>query len=91
MQAVLKAQINKTDRNDARGIAQMMRVGLYRPEKNSVRRNRINSTHIHGTPLPVKEPFTASIGDVRLGSPSLMIVRRVRGALLYNLCPRAQV
>jgi transposase len=31
MQAVLKAQINKTDRNDPRGIAQMMRVGLYRP------------------------------------------------------------
>jgi transposase len=31
MQAVLKARINKTDRNDARGIAQMMRVGLYRP------------------------------------------------------------
>ena len=31
MQAVLKAQINKTDRNDARGIAQMMRVGLCRP------------------------------------------------------------
>ena len=31
MRAVLKAQINKTDRNDARGMAQMMRVGLYRP------------------------------------------------------------
>jgi transposase len=31
MRAVLRAQINKTDRNDARGIAQMMRVGLYRP------------------------------------------------------------
>src|ERR1700757_1738347 len=31
MQAVLKAQINKTDRNDARGIARMMRVGMYRP------------------------------------------------------------
>jgi transposase len=31
MRVVLKAQINKTDRNDARGIAQMMRVGLYRP------------------------------------------------------------
>jgi transposase len=29
--AVLKAQINKTDRNDARGIAQMMRAELYRP------------------------------------------------------------
>jgi len=30
-QAVLSAQVNKTDRNDARGIAQLMRVGLYRP------------------------------------------------------------
>ena len=29
MKAVLKAQqVNKSDRNDARGIAQMMRVGL---------------------------------------------------------------
>src|SRR6187200_271069 len=31
MRAALRAQINKTDRNDARGIAQMMRAGLYRP------------------------------------------------------------
>jgi len=31
MRAVLQAQINKTDRNDARGIAQMMRAGLFRP------------------------------------------------------------
>jgi transposase len=31
MRAVLQAQINKTDRNDGRGIAQMMRAGLYRP------------------------------------------------------------
>src|SRR5262249_18279326 len=31
MNAVLKAQqANKSDRNDARGIAQMMRVGLYK-------------------------------------------------------------
>ena len=30
MRGLLKAQINKTDRNDARGIAQMMRAGLYR-------------------------------------------------------------
>ena len=28
MRAVLKAQINETDRNDARGIAQMMRAGF---------------------------------------------------------------
>jgi len=32
MKALLVAQqINKTDRNDARGIAQMMRVGLFKP------------------------------------------------------------
>ena len=31
MRAALKARINKTDRNDARGMAQMMRAGLYRP------------------------------------------------------------
>ena len=32
MKALLTAQqINKTDRNDARGIAQMMGAGLYRP------------------------------------------------------------
>jgi hypothetical protein len=29
--AFLKATVNKTDRNDARGIAQMMRVNLFRP------------------------------------------------------------
>ncbi len=31
MHAALSARINKSDRNDALGIAQMMRVGLYRP------------------------------------------------------------
>src|SRR6266704_1297400 len=32
MKALLTAQqINKTDRNDARGIAQMIRVGLFKP------------------------------------------------------------
>jgi hypothetical protein len=31
VRAALKAQVNKTDPSDARGIAQMMRAGLYRP------------------------------------------------------------
>src|SRR5450631_3174845 len=31
MKAARSAQVNKSDRNDARGIAHMMRVGLYRP------------------------------------------------------------
>src|SRR6516165_4270133 len=50
MQAVLKAQINKTDRNDARGIAQMMRVGIYRPVHVKTLRSqklRMLLTHRH--------------------------------------------
>lgn len=31
MKAALSAQLSKTDHHDARGIAQMMRVGLYKP------------------------------------------------------------
>ncbi len=42
MRAVLKAQINKTDRNDARGIAQMMQVGLYRPVHVKTLRSALN-------------------------------------------------
>jgi transposase len=29
--AFLRARVNKADRNDARGIAQMIRVNLFRP------------------------------------------------------------
>jgi transposase len=48
MQAVLKAQINKTDRNDARGIAQMMRVGLYRPvHVNTLRSQKLRMLLTH--------------------------------------------
>jgi hypothetical protein len=43
MWAALKAQINKTDRNDARGIAQMMRVGLYRPVHVKTLRSQKNA------------------------------------------------
>ena len=31
MKAALSAQLNKSDRNDARGIAQLMRLGWFRP------------------------------------------------------------
>ena len=37
---VLKARLNKTDRNDARGIAEMMRAGLYRPVHVKSEENR---------------------------------------------------
>jgi transposase len=48
MQAVLKAQINKTDRNDARGIAQMMRVGVYRAvHVKTLRRQKLRMLPTH--------------------------------------------
>src|SRR5665811_791146 len=48
MRAVLKAQINKTDRNDARGMAQMIRVGLYRPVHVKTLRSQkpVSYTHL---------------------------------------------
>jgi transposase len=48
MRAVLKAQINKTDRNDARGIARMMRAGLYRPvHVKSMRSQKLRMLLMH--------------------------------------------
>src|SRR5690242_18889294 len=55
MRAVLKAQINKTDRNDARGIAQMMRVGLYRPvHVKTVRSHKLRMLLTHRQLLQAK-------------------------------------
>ena len=36
----MEAQINETDRNDARGIAQVIRAGLYRPVHVKLLRNQ---------------------------------------------------
>ena len=47
MRAVLQAQINKTDRNDARGIAQMMRAGLYRPVHVKIRSQKVRILLTH--------------------------------------------
>jgi len=44
---VLKAQINKTDRNDARGIAQMMRVGPYRPVREAATQQKLRMLLTH--------------------------------------------
>src|SRR5262249_22331107 len=54
MKALLTAQqISKTDRNDARGIAQMMRVGLFKP---------LISESVQGRHLGIgKAPLTGSV------------------------------
>ena len=63
MQAVLKAQINKTDRNDARGIAQMIRAGLYRPvHVKTLRSQKLRMLLTHRKLLRCK---AIAIGGVR--------------------------
>jgi transposase len=47
MRAVLQAQINKTDRNDARGIAQMMRVGLRPVHVKTLRSQKLRMLLTH--------------------------------------------
>jgi len=86
MQAVLKAQINKTDRNDARGIAQMMRAGLYRPVHVKTLRSQKLRMRNFGLKVGMvgKVKFEARIKELVENLPDLaelveplLIVRRV--------------
>ena len=79
MPAVLKAQINKTDRNDARGIAQMMRVGLYRPvHVKTLRSQKLRMLLTHRQLLQSKA--IAIENDLRgtLRNFGLKVVRKVK-------------
>jgi transposase len=63
MRAALKAQINKTDRNDARGIAQMMRVALYRPvHVKTLRREKLRVLLTHRKLLQSKAMRLRGLG-----------------------------
>ena len=64
MQALLKAQINKTDRNDARGMAQMMRVGLYCPvHVKTLRSQKLRMLLTHRKLLQSKAIATAGFSS----------------------------
>src|SRR5262245_65350057 len=81
MKAALKAQINKTDRNDARGIAQMMRVGLYRPVHVKTLRSqklRVLLTH-----------RTSTRGAYDWSAPRLRHAARRRGGRVADCGARA--
>jgi transposase len=67
------ARSNKTDRNDARGIAQMMRVGLYRPvHVKTLRSQKLRMLLTHRKLLQSKA-IAISIGVLRIGSPAFEI------------------
>jgi transposase len=79
MRAVLQAQINKTDRNDARGIAQMMRVGLYRPvHVKTLRSQKLRMLLTHRKLLA--SPRATSTLQWRIGLKALDPERPIREA-----------
>ena len=90
MQAVLKAQINKTDRNDARGIAQMMRVGMYRPvHVKTLRSQKLRMLLTHRKPLQyntLSSSLFAPAGLTRAfgGQRSSGLINRVELGLLFR-------
>lgn len=53
--AFLKAQLNKTDRNDARGLAQLMRFGAYKEVHVKQRQTHVARAALTGRALLVKQ------------------------------------
>src|ERR1039457_4327035 len=82
MRAVLKAQINKTDRNDARGMAQMMRVGLYRPQSAQGR-----TQHSHQPVGPVYRQRQLDQGLIRRTIMKLFFLFSIGSVLLAQTVP----
>src|SRR5262250_3289769 len=81
MRAALKAQVNKTDRNDARGIAQMMRAGLYRPvHVKTLRSQKLRMLLTHRKLLPYATSVSrwawSGRSSLRRGSRSSSITSR---------------
>jgi transposase len=71
MRAMLKAQINKRDRNDARGLAQMMRVGLYRPvHVKTLRSQKVRVLLTHRKLLRALAVTTAMRAEALLDIPT---------------------
>jgi transposase len=62
--AFLKAQVNKSDRNDARGIAQMMRVQLFRPVHVKTLTSQKHRALLTARKL-LQEKFVAIENDIR--------------------------
>ncbi len=61
MRAVLQAQINKTDRNDARGMAQMMRAGLWRSGHRREQHSGLRSEIEPATQSQVRTPTNGHV------------------------------
>jgi transposase len=79
MRAVLKAQVNKTDRNNARGIAQLMRAGLYRPvHVNTLRSQKLRMLLTHRKQLQSKAIDNDLRGTLRNFGPKVGMVGKMK-------------
>jgi len=68
MQPALKARINKTDRNDARGIVRMVRAGLCRPVDVKMLRSQKLQMLLTHRKLAVAHVRFGSKADIRARS-----------------------
>jgi len=80
MRAVLKAQINKMDRDDARGMAQMMPVGVYRPlHVKTLRRQNLrlpDASEIAAVEGTLIKGLIENLPDLAVLVEPLLVVRR---------------
>ena len=90
MRAALQAQINKTDRNDARGIAQMMRAGLYRPVHVKTLRSqklRMLLTHrklLQSKAIAIENDLRATLRNWRRGLKKAIVALARRLAVIMH-------
>jgi transposase len=70
--AILQTTTNKTDRNDARGIAELMRIGAYRPvhakstESRRLRLMLVARSHLKRKQLDVEKGLSAALREYGL-------------------------
>src|SRR5258708_36115319 len=85
MGAVLQAEINKTDRNDARGMAQMMRAGLYPPvHVKTLRSQKLRMLLTHRKLLPSKA--IAIDNDLRITLRNFGLKVGMVGTVKFEAC-----
>lgn len=94
MKAALSAQINKIDRNDARGIAQMIRFGLFRPVHTKTERSQeirmllTPCTFLQSTIIDIKNDLLGLLRNfgMKFGANIGNCVRRCNGLPLKIVC-----
>ena len=86
VKAALSAMAIKTDRRDARGIAQLLRMGWYRPvhRKSARKQMQIKAMDLEQTLRGLLRGFGLKVGDVSRGKLAARIRELVSGTPYWN-------